>query len=61
MIRNAAPELKRLRATTAVSARPPPVYLKVSFNNELSAGDRESRVSLFKTVSRTTTTPATPA
>ena len=61
MTLKAKPDLKRLRAATAVRARPAPVYLKLSFNKLLSPGERASLVSRLKAVSRTTTTPATPA
>lgn len=61
MILKAKPDWKRLRAATAVRARPPPVYLKLSLNRLLSPDERASLVSRLKARSRTTTTPATPA
>ena len=59
--RNAKPFLNIERATIAVIASPPPVYLKLSFKYDFSAGDKASLVSLLKTALTTTTVPATAA
>ena len=60
MILKATPERKRLRAARAVRTKPPPVYLKLSFNRDFSATERGSRVSLLKIASKAITAPATP-
>jgi len=59
--RNTKPDLKICLAATAVTSRPPAVYLKLSLRYERSPALKDSRVSLFRVPSRTTTATATPA
>lgn len=61
IMRNAVPLLNNIRAANAVSAKPPPVYLKLSFKYDFSAGERASLVSLFRSPSANMTVPATAA
>ena len=58
MMRKATPERKSDRAARAVSASPPPVYLKASLRYERSAGLNASRVSRLRKPLTTTTVPA---
>lgn len=55
----ANPDLKRDRAARAVRPSPTPVYWKLELRYDLSAGERESRVSRLKKTLTATIVPAT--
>jgi hypothetical protein len=61
IIRTAAPDLNSDLAASAVKRRPPPVYWKLSFKYDFSAGLKPSLVSRFKNTFVATTVPATAA
>ena len=59
MRRKAKPDLKSDRAARAVTARPPPAYMKLSWRYDCSAGERPSLVSRLKNAFTATMVPAT--
>ena len=59
--RNAKPDLNSDRAARAVTARPPPAYMKLSWRYDCSACERPSLVSLLKKAFTATIVPATVA
>ena len=61
MIRYVKPFLNIVRATSAVIANPPPVYLKLSLRYDFSTGDNASLVSLLSSTFATKIVPPTAA
>jgi len=61
MILTAAPDLNNDLAASAVKRRPPPVYWKLSFRYDFSAGLKPSLVSRFRNTLVATIVPATVA
>lgn len=59
--RTAKPFLNIIRAVPVTIASPAPIYVKLSLRYDLSAIDRESRVSLFKIAFVPTAAPRTTA